>query len=82
MTQQSKNSLSNSKHREWVVKTLTEHSVKLENIQKNLDVSSVDSKSMIKQMSHLEQKFMFFKGLSYFIMTGLAILISLVGLLK
>ena len=82
MNQQSKNALSNAKHREWVVKTLTEHSVKLENIQKYLDISTTDFKLAIQQISQLEQRFMYFKGLSYFLMAGLVVFISLIGLLS
>mgnify|MGYP003148490857 CR=1 FL=1 len=82
MNQQSKNALSNAKHREWVVKTLTEHSVKLENIQKYLDISTTDFKLVIQQISQLEQRFMYFKGLSYFLMAGLVVFISLIGLLS
>ena len=81
MNQQSKNTLSNAKHRDWVVKTLTEHSVKLESIQKYLDISTTDLKMVIQQMGQLEQKFMYFKGLSYFLMAGVAVFVSLVGLL-
>ena len=70
------------KFQNYVTQTLTAHTVKLENIEKTLDRLHDDIPAESRRVGQLEQKFQFFKGITWFMMGMLGVFIALVGVLK
>jgi hypothetical protein len=70
------------KFQNYVTQTLTAHTVKLENIEKTLDRLHDDIPAESRRVGQLEQKFQFFKGITWFMMGMLGVFITLVGALK
>ena len=69
------------KFQNYVTQTLTAHTVKLENIEKTLDRLHDDIPAERRRVGLLEQKFQFFRGITFFVMGMLAVFITLVGVL-
>ena len=69
------------KFQNYVTQTLTAHTVKLENIEKTLDRLHDDIPVESRRVGSLEQKFQFFRGITFFVMGMLAVFITLVGVL-
>ena len=65
-----------------VTNTLAGHTVKLDNIEKTLDRLHTDLPVESRRVGALEQKFQFFKGITWFMMGMLGVFVALVGILK
>ena len=70
------------KFQNYVTQTLTAHTVKLENIEKTLDRLHDDIPAESRRVGQLEQKFQFFKGITWFMMGMLGVFVGSVGMLK
>lgn len=75
-----KDSNPRQKFQGYVTKTLAEHTIKLENIEKTLDRLQNSLPVESNRVGQLEQKFQFFRGISYFLMGMLGVFISLIAL--
>ena len=69
------------KFESYVTRALAGHTVKLENIEKTLDRLHTDLPAESRRVGQLEQKFQFFKGITWFMMGMLGVFVSLVGIL-
>ena len=70
------------KFQNYVTESLAAHTVKLENIEKTLDRLHTDLPAESRRVGSLEQKFQFFKGITWFMMGMLGVFVALVGVLK
>jgi hypothetical protein len=70
------------KFQNYVTQSLAAHTVKLENIEKTLDRLHTDLPAESRRVGSLEQKFQFFKGITWFMMGMLGVFVALVGVLK
>ena len=82
MSLQSKNSQDNARHKEYVAKSLTTHSIHLEYIKQKLDWLVQERKENGIRLSKVENGFNFFKGITYFLMGTMGVLISLLAVIK
>ena len=82
MNEQSKNARNNAHHREYVTKSLASHSVRLEYIKEKLDWLVQERKENGIRLSKVENGFSFFKGITYFLMGTMGVLISLLAVIK
>ena len=82
MSEQSKNSRNNAHQREYIVETLTSHSVRLEYIKEKLDWLVQERKENGIRLSKVENGFSFFKGITYFLMATLGVFVTLLAILK